>query len=670
MAAGSSSQHDNKQTNSKKAGRLDYELSTFLFEHSFQAVVFLQEEKIIYANTRMADLIGYPYEKILDSNPRELMEFIHPDDRQSVIESWSKYKAKLPGPANMELRLNHPEGKEVWVEVYSDTVLLHGVPTERVALIEISSRKQAEASLLLRDAVLEVIVQAAQRFMTASDWKSQLHWLLRELGKAVKVSRVYFFENDHPSAKAEYANQIDEWCEKGISPQINNPELQNMPLRTGWFSTWAKKLERNKPMAGIVREMSIQSQNELLPQDIKSILVLPVHSDGQWVGFIGFDDCIRERIWGTVEMETLQTAASLLGNAIHHQQVSLALQKANEDLIQWNIMLKDLNRDANLLNEFNELLQNCITEEDLYSVVSTFGNDLYPHGDGVLYIHNNSHTRMEAKGTWGTLNPQENFFEPMECWGFRRGHLHRSSSQSPGMRCQHIITNDPGQDEVIYLCAPIIAQADILGVLHVRAHTAHPIGQVEILTTTIADHIGVTLNNLRLRENLRQQSIRDPLTNLFNRRYLEETLERELRRAARYQRPLGIIMFDIDYFKRYNDTYGHEAGDWVLHSLGQFLLSHLRAEDIACRYGGEEFVLLLIESNLEDTYQHAETIREGISRVQLEYQDRFLEPIHLSGGVAAFPEHGISSMDLIRAADKALYAAKHQGRNQVVRADM
>jgi len=539
-----------------------------------------------------------------------------------------------------------------------------------VALIEISSRKQAEASLLLRDAVLEVIAQAAQRFMAAPDWKSQLHWLLRELGKAVKVSRVYFFENDHLSGEAEYASQIDEWCEKGITPQINNPELQNMPLRSGWFSTWSKKLERNKPMAGIVREMPIRSQKELLPQDIKSILVLPVQSNGQWVGFIGFDDCVRERIWGTVEIETLQTAASLLGNAIHHQQVSLALQKANEDLIQWNKMLKSLNRDANLLNEFSELFQNCITEEDLYAVVQTFGNELYSNGNGALYILNNSRTKMEARATWGTLNPEENIFEPMECWGFRRGHLHRSSNLSPGMKCQHIIPNSTGQDEVLYLCAPIIAQADILGMLHVRVFAAHPIGQVEILTNTIADHIGVTLNNLRLRENLRQQSIRDPLTNLFNRRYLEETLERELRRAARYQRPLGIIMFDIDYFKRYNDTYGHEAGDRVLHSLGQFLLSHLRAEDIACRYGGEEFVLLLIESNLKDTYQHAETIREGISRVRLEYQDRFLEPIHLSGGVAAFPEHGISSMELIRAADKALYTAKHQGRNQIVSAGM
>jgi diguanylate cyclase (GGDEF)-like protein/PAS domain S-box-containing protein len=670
MASGSSIQHENEKINLKNAAKLDYELSTFLFEHSLQAVLFLQEKKIIYANTRMADLIGYPYEKILDSSPRELIDFIHPVDRQAIIEHWTEHKAKLPTPANIELRLNHPEGKETWVEVYSDTVLLHGIPTERVALIEISSRKQAEASLLLRDAVLEVIAQAAQRFMTASGWKSQLHWLLRELGKAVKVSRVYFFENDGSSGEAQYASQIDEWCEKGITPQINNPGLQNIPLRIGWFSTWAKKLERDKPMSGIVREMSLQSQNELLPQDIKSLLVIPVHSDGHWVGFIGFDDCISERIWGTVEMETLQTAASLLGNAIHHQQVSLALKKANEDLIQWNKTLENLNRVANLLNEYGELFQNCISEEDLYAIVRTFGNALYPHSDGALYIVNNSRAKMEAKGIWGTLPPQEVIFDPMECWGFRRGHLHRSSNRSTGMKCQHIISNDDGQDEVLYLCAPIIAQANTLGVLHIQTHTSQPIDQVEALTTTVADRIGVTLNNLWLRENLRQQSIRDPLTNLFNRRYLEETLERELRRAARYQRPLGIIMFDIDFFKRYNDTYGHEAGDQVLHALGQFLQSHLRAEDIACRYGGEEFVLLLIESSLNDTCQRAETIREGISKVQVEFQDRFLEPIHLSGGVAAFPEHGISSMDLIRAADKALYAAKHHGRNQVVSADL
>ncbi len=669
MTTGSSGQQGKKNTNSRDAGRLDYELSTFLFEHSFQAVLFLQEEKIIYANTRLADLAGYSIEKILSFSPEELIESIHPDDRRTMIENWSKHKAKLPTPANMELRLNHPEGKETWVEVYSDTILLHGVPTERVALIDISARKQAETSLLIRDAVLEVIAQAAQRFMTVLDWKSHLHWLLRELGKAVKVSRVYYFKIDGTSGEPEFASQIAEWCEKGITPQINNPDLQKMPLHTGWFNPWAKKLEKDKPMSGIVREMSIQSQKELVPQNIKSLLVLPVHSNGKWVGFIGFDDCITERVWGSVEMETLQTAASLLGNAIQNQQVGLALKKANEDLLQWNKTLEIRNREANLLNEFGELLQNCITEEDLYAVVRTFGTDFFPHGDGALYFVNNSRTKMEAKGIWGFLDPQEIIFEPMECWGFRRGHLHRTSSLSPGMKCQHIIPKDTSQDEILFLCAPIIAQADILGVYHVRAPAIYPIGQIEVLTTTIAERIGVTVNNLRLRENLRQQSIRDPLTNLFNRRYLEETLERELRRSARYQRPLGIILFDIDFFKRYNDTYGHEAGDQVLHSLGNFLLSHLRAEDIACRYGGEEFVLLLIESNLQDTCQRADTIREGISKVQVEFQDRLLEPIHISGGVAAFPEHGISLMDLIRAADKALYAAKHQGRNQIVSAE-
>jgi diguanylate cyclase (GGDEF)-like protein len=189
------------------------------------------------------------------------------------------------------------------------------------------------------------------------------------------------------------------------------------------------------------------------------------------------------------------------------------------------------------------------------------------------------------------------------------------------------------------------------------------------LSVTVADHISLALANIRLRETLRYQVIHDPLTELFNRRYLEETLAREIFRVKRKGASLGVFMLDLDHFKRFNDTYGHEAGDNLLRALGQFLQVHIRQEDVACRYGGEEFVLILPEASREVLLKRAEEIRRSIPQLQIFQRGQVLESTTVSLGVAIFPEHGTSGEDLLRAADAALYRSKAAGRNRVVVAD-
>lgn len=171
--------------------------------------------------------------------------------------------------------------------------------------------------------------------------------------------------------------------------------------------------------------------------------------------------------------------------------------------------------------------------------------------------------------------------------------------------------------------------------------------------------------NTQLRESLKQQSIRDPLTGLFNRRYMEEMLKREVSRATRRLHPLGIVMLDIDHFKRINDTFGHSAGDKVLREVGRFLQSQIRGEDIPCRYGGEEFLLILPDVDLESIKKRAEQIRHEIQNIQIEN----VPPITLSLGVAVYPQHGDKINAVIEAADAALYRAKQNGRNRVEVAD-
>jgi diguanylate cyclase (GGDEF)-like protein len=171
---------------------------------------------------------------------------------------------------------------------------------------------------------------------------------------------------------------------------------------------------------------------------------------------------------------------------------------------------------------------------------------------------------------------------------------------------------------------------------------------------------------LRLRETLRNQSVRDPLTGLFNRRYMEESFERELARAARGRASLGVIMMDIDHFKHFNDTYGHAVGDLLLKELGAFAQKSLRQSDIACRYGGEEFLLILPEANLETTSERARQICLGVSQLHFQNQSLAEASVTLSLGVSAYPVHGLTSEALIHAADSALYQAKNEGRNRVI----
>jgi diguanylate cyclase (GGDEF)-like protein len=189
------------------------------------------------------------------------------------------------------------------------------------------------------------------------------------------------------------------------------------------------------------------------------------------------------------------------------------------------------------------------------------------------------------------------------------------------------------------------------------------------LSETIADTLAVALAGLRLREALRENSIRDPLTNLFNRRYMEETLDRELYRVQRAKLPLSVLMLDLDHFKRFNDTHGHEAGDSILKALGEVLQGMFRQDDVVCRWGGEEFVVILPTADASIAMHRAEQLRERVCRMQVAYGASLLPQTTLSIGIAVFPDHADNSAALLRNADIALYAAKNKGRNQVALAD-
>ncbi|MEJ2110532.1 MAG: GGDEF domain-containing protein, partial [Acidobacteriota bacterium] len=181
-----------------------------------------------------------------------------------------------------------------------------------------------------------------------------------------------------------------------------------------------------------------------------------------------------------------------------------------------------------------------------------------------------------------------------------------------------------------------------------------------------SEHLPLSIANVKLSEELRMQSINDPLTGLYNRRFMLESLKREILRAERNKTPVSIVMIDIDHFKKFNDTNGHGAGDELLRKVGSFLKSSIRNSDIACRYGGEEFTLFLPESSTSNTLKLMKKILESVPKLEVYYYGKRLESVTLSMGIATYPDHGTEGRTLLTIADNALYKAKEEGRNRIV----
>lgn len=338
------------------------------------------------------------------------------------------------------------------------------------------------------------------------------------------------------------------------------------------------------------------------------------------------------------------------------------LTDANERLIESLAEVEQRHQEIALLNSLSGLLQSCMNAEEAAQVIRELVPQLFRGRAGVVALTQAPQPLAEAVAEWGDPAGAQLVFTPADCWAVRRGRLHGATLDAHfGPPCRHVGT------PAIYLCAPLLAQGEAVGVLTLLDHTpgaAFSPGEQQ-LAQTVADTIALALANLRLRETLRHQSVRDALTGLFNRRYMEETLERELRRAARNRTPVGVIVLDLDYFKHFNDTFGHAAGDVLLREMGSLLKRQIRGEDVACRYGGEEFVLILPGAAVETVCVRAEMIRQEAERLDLQHAGHALGKVTLSLGVAVYPENGATPAALLSAGDAALYQAKRHGRNQV-----
>ncbi|NVO54562.1 diguanylate cyclase [Rhodobacteraceae bacterium B1Z28] len=343
------------------------------------------------------------------------------------------------------------------------------------------------------------------------------------------------------------------------------------------------------------------------------------------------------------------------------QQVRVLRARAEKERELMDDQLR-LAREVRLLGELNEWLQSSRSLDELFDMVSRFMTHILPEAEGSVYVYSNSRDVLDGCASWNG-GTHKAHIHPEGCWGLRRGRTYEFGASEIDFVCEHAEPHD-GRP---YFCFPILAHGETVGLLHLRAledreecfHASKKLAQL------CAEQISMAIANVRMRDQLHDQSVRDPLTGLFNRRHMTETLRKSINRSQQTGAPLSLIAVDVDHFKKFNDTHGHDAGDMVLRAVGAALEQGCDRDEVACRTGGEEFTLILPDNTPEDAMTRAEKLRQAVEAVSVRYGEKSLPRITISVGVAHYPAHGTMPQDLMRAADDALYAAKDKGRNQV-----
>lgn len=344
----------------------------------------------------------------------------------------------------------------------------------------------------------------------------------------------------------------------------------------------------------------------------------------------------------------------------------IILEEANKKLTLLVADLEKRNHDASVLRDMDEMLLSCSNMEEAYAVMDKFAPLVFQGTDGAIYLVERNPKQVKKVSAWGDQLNSEAVFGFDECWGLRLKKAHQWNKSNNNLPCKHVNSDYTGQ----YIDLPLVAAGDVLGLIHLEWHNNQDgvPGGMELMHN-VMEQLTLTIANIKLRQELIALSIRDHLTGLVNRRFMEEYLQKELLRANRNHTHAGIVFLDIDNFKLYNDTYGHKGGDAVLKGIGSLLLKKVRGGDIASRIGGEEFIVIFPETDLETTFRRAEQISEAIRSMQVDLNGNPLGKVTVSAGIAAYPDHGIDIDSLLDFADRGLYKAKRNGRDRIEIAD-
>ncbi|NJL32558.1 MAG: diguanylate cyclase [Chloroflexaceae bacterium] len=352
---------------------------------------------------------------------------------------------------------------------------------------------------------------------------------------------------------------------------------------------------------------------------------------------------------------------SVVRNITERKQNEATLRNLNLQLTRSVAELEQRSQQMSLLHRMNSLLQRARSLDEASTLSLPFLSRMFPDHAGAIYILRDDTTTLERMAAWGTPKPPDRL-PTNQCTGMG------GASTDNGDRITNCCAMRGTYGLAAGLCIRLFSGNETLGML-VLGNSPSAVGAArehwKYLAVNVADMLSLTFANLRLQERLKQQAIRDSLTGLYNRRYLDEMLSQEINQAVQQVQPIAAILVDLDHFKRFNDTYRHDGGDAVLREFARLLQTSTRRKSVVCRLGGEEFVLIMPNVNQDEAVHHAEELRRATEQLEVEFEAWSIGGITASFGVAIFPQHGTSINSLIAAADQALYRAKAEGRNRV-----
>ena len=344
---------------------------------------------------------------------------------------------------------------------------------------------------------------------------------------------------------------------------------------------------------------------------------------------------------------------------LQKEETNITLNSKNielEHVVKEFIKQKD---ELSILNKMSDYLQACNTEEEILETLINSVSKLWPDSSGAVYLLHEDNYEYRKSNNWGSDEFTETIMHD-ECWSNRLNKCFPDTASSDSVICKKAgcgLVN-------IHYCFPIISGGHSLALLHITKIDFYNDTHSQDIISIICNRLGLAIYNLKLKNHLEFQSTRDPLTSLSNRQYMEQSLLTEINRSSRNGNALTVAFLDIDYFKVINDEYGHNQGDDVLKEFGELMKNTFRSGDILCRYGGEEFLVILPETNMNV----AETILDRMSKIIKEDSKSKLSKITFSAGLAQYPMHGTEPHALIKQADTALYRAKANGRNRIEKA--
>ncbi len=632
-----------------------YRRYAFIVNSSYDLMSLIDRDyKYEAVNDAYCKNYGYPREEIIG---------------KTAADIWGKENFKLNikehldrcfegNTVHYESWFAFPGGESRYYEITffpyaaEDMKVTHAVAISRDVTGEMMSEKELQRAVY----VILFLNRLIEAVSSSLDTDAILSIICRELANALNVPQVAFAKlDDDRHELCVTAEYFVEGCASALGtiiPVTNNPQTEyvisnRLPLvvrdveREGTAPVW-KEIQDRRGTA--------------------SMLIVPVFVRGMVFGTLGLDS-LRKREFTADEIALAQSVASIASQALENARLYNALHLTNTQLTSALESLAKRTHLNTLMHEMGDSLQNCEVMQDAYPIIQEYARVIFADSSGALFIYDQGHNALDLALAWG----KENFYKPSinaaACAAFQRSsEAHHGAFISP---CSQCIQDYSVKDDSASMCLPLSALGQILGVLYVCDIPLSVPEDWQQKMYAFAERRSLSLGNLKLRYTLQTQSIQDPLTGLYNRRYLKEALVREVQRAVRHKRSFGVIMMDIDKFKVFNDTFGHDAGDEVLRELSKYLMRSIRAEDIVCRYGGEEFLVIISESSAEDTYQRALELLEGVRGLQVMHEGKQLS-VRVSAGVAMFPLHGDSAEAVIHAADLAMLRAKREGRNRVM----